>query len=782
MKNPFKQLTCLLIIMTLLFGSAHTTLAQKSPVVDGKTRLELFKKHQALQAESEYKDLHWQFLGPKNTSGRSTDVAVVQPKGKSYTMYVATASGGVWKTTNEGVSWDPIFENEVTTSIGDIELDPKNQDVIWVGTGEANIFRSSHAGCGIYKSTDAGKTWKNMGLENTNTIARIVINPKNTDIVYVAAGGHEWTTNPDRGVYKTIDGGKSWKKILYVDELTGANDLVMDPKDPNTLYASTWQRIRKKWNDPRAEPEYTNSGIWKTTNGGKSWEKINTGLPEAKYRGRIGLDIARSNPKVLYAFVDNYEMASASGDAGTDSYGRTRTGVIKGATIYRSNDRGKTWKQTSGLTDQMKRYMERHSATYGWVFAQIRVDPNDENTIYTMGLGLNVSNDGGKTFRGLRGMHSDHHGLWIDPNNSEYLVNCNDGGVVISYDGGKTWKQNTDNLPAVQFFNLWYDMDTPFRVYGSIQDHGSRRGVVDLSRGRDNIPATDWENAPGGEGSSHAIDPRDPDIVYSAGFYGSISRTNLGTGERKSILPVEFESDPPLRGQWVAPFILSPHNPDILYHGMQYVFRSLDRGDTWEKISKDLSYNDPDKLGDISYQTLFTISESPVKYGIIYAGTDDGRLHVTRDGGKNWSEISSGLIPDRWISRAVASKFDMGTVYVTQNGKRNDDFAAYVWKSEDYGKTWKDISANIPAGTVNVIREDPRNPGILYVGTDNAVYITKNGGESWTVLGDLPSTYVHDLIIHPRDNIIVIATHGRGMWALDANSINSSGRGRFRFR
>ena len=782
MKIITSRILSLIVILGLITIAGQNAMAQKSPVVDGKERLELFKKHQALKADSEFKDLHWQLLGPTNISGRVTDVAVVAPKGENYTMYVATASGGVWKTVNEGLTWNPIFENEVTTSIGNIALDPKNKDVVWVGTGEANVFRSSHAGCGIYKSLDGGETWKNMGLENTNTIARIVVNPKNTDIVYVAAGGNEWTTNPDRGVYKTTNGGETWEKVLYVDEMTAANDLVMDPKDPNTLYATTWQRLRDKWNDPRAWPDYTNSGIWKTTNGGKSWSKINTGLPEAKFRGRIGIDIARSNPKVLYAFVDNYEIGRYSGNENeTDSYGRQKGGIIKGATIYRSNDKGKTWKLTSGLTDEMKPYMERHSATYGWVFAQMRVDPNDENTIYTMGLRLHVSKDGGKTFKGLPGMHSDHHGLWIDPDNSDYLVNCNDGGVVISYDAGKTWKQNTTNLPAVQFFNLWYDMDEPFRVYGSIQDHGSRRGVVDLSRGRDKIPATDWEGAPGGEGSSHAIDPRDPNIVYSAGFYGSISRTNLATGERKSILPKVYEDEDPLRGQWVAPFILSPHNPDILYHGMQCVFRSLDRGDTWEKISPDLTYNDPKKLGDISYQTLFTISESPIKYGLIYAGTDDGRLHLTKDGGKKWTEITSGLIPDRWISRAVASKFILGTVYVTQNGKRNDDFAAYVWKSEDYGKTWKDISSNIPAGTVNVIREDPNTPGVLYVGTDNGVFVSKNDGESWSVLGDLPSTYVHDLIIHPRDNIIVIATHGRGMWALDANPI-SGGRGRFRFR
>jgi photosystem II stability/assembly factor-like uncharacterized protein len=401
-----------------------------------------------------------------------------------------------------------------------------------------------------------------------------------------------------------------------------------------------------------------------------------------------------------------------------------------------------------------------------------------------MGLALNVSNDGGKTYRRLRGMHGDHHGLWIDPDNSNYLVNTNDGGIYISYDRGENWRSLTDRLPVVQFFNIAYDMSDPFYVYGSIQDHGSRSGVVDLRRGRDNIPTVDFEYAPGGEGSSHAIDPTNPDIVYSAGFYGSISRTNLnksGQEAYKRILPRVFENEARLRGQWLAPFILSPHNPDIVYHGMQYVFRSRDKGNTWERISPDLTYNDPDKLGDIQYQTLFTISESPLKYGLIYAGTDDGRIHRTKNGGKTWVEITNGLIKNKWISRVVASKYNLGTVYLTQNGKRDDDFAAYIWNSTDYGKTWQDISGNIPLGPVNVIREDPIDKNILYVGTDIGVYVTKDGGKSWEVLGDLPSTYVHDLIIHPRDNILVIATHGRGMWALDANLVNGGKKVRTRF-
>jgi hypothetical protein len=323
-------------------------------------------------------------------------------------------------------------------------------------------------------------------------------------------------------------------------------------------------------------------------------------------------------------------------------------------------------------------------------------------------------------------------------------------------------------------------MGSPFRVYGSVQDHGSYSGVVDISGGRDKIRPVEFQNAPGGEGSNHSIDPRDPNLVYSAGFYGSLSRTNLATGERKGILPRMFDDEAPLRGQWLAPFLLSPHNPDIVYHGMQYLFMSRDQGNTWKQISPDLSYNDPKKIGDIQYQTLFSVSESPLKFGLIYAGTDDGRLHITKDGGTTWTELTSKLAANRWISRVVASKFRTGRVYVTQNGKRDDDFQVYIWKSDDYGTTFKDISANIPLGPVNVIREDPFDTNILYAGTDLAVYVSKNGGESWEVLGNLPTMYVHDLAIHPRDNILVIATHGRGIWAFDTNQVNkASDRRRF---
>ncbi len=772
---------CVLTVALIFFTSPLPAKKAKKPQrihsTDPALRMKWFGQHEEMKKSTPFKDLKWQHIGPKNVSGRCTDIAVVTPKGKSYTIYVATASGGVWKTENEGTTWKPIFDREASTSIGDVTIAASNNDIVWIGTGEPNIFRSSMAGSGVYKSTDAGKTWQHMGLTGTHTISRIVIHPKNPDVVYVAASGHEWTSNKERGVYKTVDGGKNWEKILYVDEETGANDLVMDPSDSDTLYASTWQRVRKKWNDPRNEPDYKGSGIYRTADGGKTWKPINKGLPLPEFRGRIGIDLCLSKPNVIYAFVDSYEIGrEPTEEERANTYGLPSSGVIKGATLYRSDDKGESWTEVSGLTPETKRYMMRHSRTYGWVFGQMRVDPNDENTVYLMGVPLSVSEDGGKTFRELRGMHVDHHGLWIDPDNSNYIVNVNDGGIVISYDKGKTWRQFLHNLPVCQFFNIAYDMDTPFRVYGSMQDHGSYRAVVDLSRGRNRIPVVDFERAPGGEGSSHAIDPTNPNIVYSAGFYGHINRTDLsvpGEEGEKHILPRQYENEPKLRGQWVAPFIISPHNSNTIYHGMQYLFRSRDRGDSWERISKDLTYNVKSKMGDIPYQTIFSISESPLKFGLIYVGTDDGKVHVTMDSGKTWKEIMKGLPYQKWVSELVASAYDLSTVYLTQNGKRDDDFAAYVWKSTDYGKTWVDISGNIPLGPVNVIREDPVNKNILYVGTDIGAYVTTDGGKTWNILGgNLPSTFVHDLIIHPRDNIIVIATHGRGMWAMDANPIN----------
>ncbi len=481
MKNSTLSRKLFLISFTAIWVLSIPLFAQHKPVTDGNKRLELFQQLASMKSSSSLKDLHWQFLGHTNISGRCTDVEVVRPKGKNYTIYVASASGGLWKTDNEGTSWVPLFDTLPSTSFGDIAIDPQNQEVLWAGTGEANIFRSSQCGAGIYRTPDGGKTWQHMGLANTFTIARILVDPGNSDVVWVAAPGHEWTPNKERGIFKTVDGGKTWKKVFYIDDMTGAIDLAMDPSDPNTLYAAMWQRIRRKWSDPRIEPGYKNSGIYKTTDGGKTWKPVNKGLPSPQHRGRIGIAVAPSNPNVVYAFVDNYKIARKWEDGATDSYGRPKKDIIKGATVFRSNDKGASWKQVSGLDSKMKKYMEHHSATYGWVFGQIRVDPNDENTIYTMGLGLNISTDGGKTFKPLHVQHGDHHGLWIDPDNSNYLVNVNDGGFFISYDRGKHWRSFQDRLPLAQFFNISYDMAEPFHVYGSVQDHGSFRGTTNLS-------------------------------------------------------------------------------------------------------------------------------------------------------------------------------------------------------------------------------------------------------------------------------------------------------------
>lgn len=770
----------LIVFASLIFITFCLNAQVKSPLLDGKERVALTEKQTEMKANSPFRDMKWQYLGPTNISGRCTDVEAISPRGGSYTIWVGSATGGVWKSINEGTTFEPVFQGEPTASIGDIAIDPNNTDVVWVGTGEANIFRSSNSGCGVFKTSDGGKNWKLMGLENTYTIGRIRINPKNPDIVYVAATGHEYTPNEDRGLYKTTDGGNSWNKVLGIDANTGIYDLVLDPTDPDIVYCTSWERIRLKWNDPRTTDKTKNTGIWKSTDGGRNWKKINNGLPDGNKLGRTGIDISRSNPKVLYAYVDNYEIAYKAQPGEKDSYGRQKKDVIKGATIYRSDNSGELWKQVSGLTPDQKKYMERHSATYGWVFGQIRVDPNDENVVYSMGLGLNQSVDGGKTFKPLYGQHGDHHGLWIDPENSNYLLNVEDGGLAISYDKGKTWKTPIEELPLAQFFNLTFDFSTPFRVFGAIQDHGSLFGKVNLSRGRDRVPETSFTYTLGGEGTTQAVSPVDNNTIFASSYYGNLSRAELDNfpASIKDLLPAPLPGETPLRGQWVAPTIISKHNPNIIYHGMQYVMMSRDNGDTWEAISPDLSYNDPAKRGDINYQTISVLDESPLRFGLIYAGTDDGRVWRTKDAGKNWTEIRNGAVPVKFVSRIVASAFDIGTVYMTQTGIRDDDFQVYIWKSTDFGDKWQDISGNIPLGPVNVIREDPVNKDILYAGTDGCVYISKNGGGKWDILGDLPFAYVHDLAIHPRDNMIIIATHGRGMWVMDANPINEKDKQR----
>ncbi len=765
------------IVLVLALTPALVFAQIKQPVLSGSEKLAMYEKHEEMRSDSSFSELHWQFIGPTNISGRCTDVEAVGPKGKNYTIWVATASSGVWKSINEGVTFEPVFEHQGTSTIGDLAIRPSNPDIVWVGSGEANIFRSSNPGCGVWKTTNGGDTWQHMGLEETFTISRILVHPNNPDIVYVAASGHEWTENKERGLYKTMDGGASWEKILNKGPESGVNDMVMDPRDPEIIYATTWQRTRLKWNDPRTYDDHKSNGIWKSTDGGKKWEKLTSGLPESKYMGRTGIDVARSNPDVVYAFVDDYEVAFQAKEGELDAYDRPKKDVIKGATVYRSNDAGGTWEQVSGLTEETKKYMSGHSGTYGWVFAQIRVDPNDENRLYTMGLWINTSTDGGATFEPIkRKIHADQHGMWIDPDNSNYILAAHDGGISVSYDKGENWRNLIKELPLAQFYNVEFDMHEPFRVYGSVQDHHSFYSEVDLSNGKDKIRPSEWEYTLGAEGSTHVVDPRDNNTIFASLFYGKLARASVSgyPEDFKWILHSTFPDEPEYRGQWMAPTLLSNHNPDIVYHGVQYVLKSTDQGGTWSRISPDLTFNNPEKQGDISYQTISALEESSFNPGLLYAGTDDGRLWRTKDGGGSWQDIRTGPLPERWVSRIVASQYDFGTVYVCQTGRRDDDAAVYLWRSTDFGDTWEDLSANIPAGPVNVIREDPANDSILYLGTDVGVYVSKNAGESWEVLGDLPCTYVHDLAIHPRENLLIIATHGRGMFVLDADPVNNT--------
>jgi len=508
---------------------------------------------------------------------------------------------------------------------------------------------------------------------------------------------------------------------------------------------------------------------------------VNKGLPDIQFTGRIGIDLCRTKSNIIYAYVDNHAPGKEAQAGEVDPYGRPRQRGILGAEVYRSDDKGETWQKMSPATP----YFERFGGTYGWVFSQIRVDPNDENTVYIMGLGLAKSTDAGKTFKNLyyEGLHGDHHGLWIDPDDPSYLINVNDGGANVSYDGGVSWRDFHKDIPTVQFYNVAFDFQSPFWVYGSVQDQGTYRGWIPLSkpgqarqgrRMRFGMPEPAWEPAPGGEGTLIAVDPSDPTTEYASSFYGRLERSEYKNGawESKEIYPKPAKGEPEYRGQWLAATMLSPHNPHVVYHGFQYLFRSMNRGDTWERISPDLTYNNPVEQGEwpyaIPFATITAVDESPFKFGLLYAGTDDGRVWVTKNGGDAWTEITAGLPYNKHVWKLVASKYDPATVYVTLVGRHDDDFNPYIYTSSDYGKTWASIAGNIPGGPVNVVREDTKIKDVLYAGTDTGIYVSVDSGKTWNVLGSgLPTTYVWDIAVHPRDNCIIIATNGRGMWVID---------------
>lgn len=716
--------------------------------VAGKARLEKFAQQRRMQSASPFQQ-PWTELGPWIGTGRLVDVE--GHPDRPGLIVAAAASGGVFKSTDDGKSWKAIFEDQATACMGDVAIAPTNPDILWAGTGEANILRSTMAGTGVYKSTDGGATWNHMGLTDTHHIARIRVHPTNPDIVYVASAGHEYTFSPDRGVYKTTDGGKTWRKVFYKNEKTAVIDLAMDPKNPETLYAGTAQRLRTRWNDPVASPE---SGIYKTSDGGATWKPLTQGLPDFS-KGeceRVGLDVCASQPNVVVAVI-----------------------FREGAEVFRSEDGGETWSQVEGQEAVRRVFPE-----YSWYFGQIRVDPNNPLTMDVIGLRHSRTDDGGKTWRNVRGNHSDYHGLWINPKDSNNVLVANDGGLMVSHDALKTY-EHANNMPIAQFYNVSISQSPgTFHAYSSRQDFGGWRGEIVVNADR-SLVGKEWAPGPGDESGRHAVDPTNPSLVYYVTRYGGgpsvsdYSQKNPRSGNpplNKSLSP-DFGSDK-RRGQWVSPLIVSPTDPKRVLYGAQFVFVSDDQGATWRKISPDLTNLDEAKQGNIMYSTVFALAESPLKKGVIYAGTDDGNVQVTLDEGATWKKVNAGLPVGLHVATLEASRFDEGTVYVGVNGKRSDDFGTYLYRSTDHGTTWRSIAGNIPGGSVNVVKEDPTNKDILYVGTDMGVYVTVDGGRTWSVLGKgLPTVYAHDLDIH-KDGFLLVATHGRGLWGIDLQPVRGN--------
>ncbi len=703
-------------------------------------------------------------------SGRITDVAVVESKPS--TMYVASASGGLWKTVNNGITWTPVFDREATVSLGDVTVAPSNPDVVWIGTGEANARNSVSWGDGVYKSADAGKTWKNMGLRDTRHIGRIIIHPKNPDIVYVAALGHIWGPNQERGVFKTSDGGKTWQHVLFINEHTGCIDLALDANEPATLYAAAYQVRRDSFSGGNPAVMFgPGSGLYRTEDGGKTWVRMTNGLPDRPL-GRCGFDIYRKDPRIVYAVIqtDKTDLRETRGQH-PKTGNRAETGGI-----FRSEDKGKTWTKVNDLCPRP------------FYYGQIRVDPNDDKRVYVLGVSFFVSSDGGKTFRndGARGQHADYHALWINPRDSDHLVLGGDAGVYFSYDRTANW-EHLLNLPVSQFYEVGVDMRRPYRVYGGLQDNGSWGGPS-ATRNPEGITITDWSQVMAFDGFYCQIDPTDADIGYAEGKYGNLRRFNLPTGTRREIRPRLADGKPPartegnirppaadgapaLRYNWNSPLLLSPHNPRTLYYGGNHLFRSVDRGDHWEIVSPDLTRGKPGPSRSTGH-TITTIAESPLKPGLIYVGTDDGRIHVSRNGGAQWTEVSEhvpGVGPNRWINRLECSHFAEGTAYLAIDRHRNDDLFPYLFVTTDYGATWYSISSNLPPdGPLHVVRQDLRNKDLLFAGTEFGLFVSLDGGNQWHRLGNgLPTVAVHDLAIHPRDRELVIGTHGRGIYIMD---------------
>jgi photosystem II stability/assembly factor-like uncharacterized protein len=708
---------------------------------------------------------HFQYrsIGPTKQGGRVTDIAVSQRNKKMF--FIATASGGIWKTVNNGTTFHPVFDKQSTSVIGDVEVAPSDDTIVWAGTGESSLRNSTNSGEGVFRSQDGGKTWEFKGLKESHHIGRIIIHPANPDIVYVAAQGHLYTENPERGVYKTTDGGRNWTKSLEVTvngRHIGAADIVMDPENPDILYASSYDRLRKPWTFTTAGP---GSRIYKTVDGGTTWKKLTRGLPDGML-GRIGLDIYLRNSDILYATIDN---ANSPGISTEERYEELRAGrrpavPTIGHQVYRSDDRGESWRLVSAQGESVG----GRSNYYG----QIRIDPNDENHLYVLSVSVRESFDGGQSWNNAYEFKDDHHALWIDPDDSDHILLGNDHGIGITYDGGETFR-HPDELPLAQLYAIGVDMDYPYNVYGGTQDNGSWKGPS-TKKGMSPIRFEDWEHIGGGDGFYHQVDPGEGQWIYSESQFGGIQRIDRKTGRRKGI---RYRNGQGIRFNWNAPILISPHDNDVIYHGANKLLKSDFRGENWYEISPDLTTNDPMKIngvGAVRYCTITTVDESSVQPGVIWVGTDDGNVQLTLDGGSTWTKMNDNITenPGYWISRVIASHHDAGTAYVTYTGFYHNDPKPYVYKTADFGKSWRSIAYDLPDEPVNVIREDRKNRNLLFVGTDKAVHVSIDGGEHWSRMqNNMPAQPVHDLVIHPRESDLVVGTHGRGFFLTDISPL-----------
>jgi photosystem II stability/assembly factor-like uncharacterized protein len=719
-------------------------------------------------------------IGPFRTSAWVTEIAVPEspPRDRLYTIYAATRTGGLWKTINNGITWSPISDSVEVAAVGAVAVAPSNPSIVWMGTGDQANARSSYSGKGVFKSTDAGKTWQMMGLPDSHHIARIVIHPTNPEIVYVAAMGHLFSRNAERGVFRTRNGGKTWDKVLYTDDGTGAIDLVINRKAPDTLYAAMYEKDRTPWQLVLGGP---GSALYRTDDGGTKWRKLE-GLPSGNV-GRIGIDIQQKNPNVLTVIVENLNprkdgmparidacQAGTARGGGPPGGGRAGRGGAMGNEVYRSEDGGKSWRKLHG--DDID--VAGSKAPYS--FNQLRTNPADPTQIIVTSDTMYESRDNGKTWNCdfFRGVFGDFRAIWWDEQDPLRIMLGSDGGVNFSYDGGRTADYHL-NMPIGEVYAVGVDMDDPYNVYGGLQDHESWKGPSNAKSGL--ITLEDWTTVGTGDGMYNQVDPTNSRWLFNSFQTGGQRRFDQLTGQATNIQPTRSAGAPALRYNWVTPIVLSPHNPQIVYTGAQVLFRSLNRGDAWQEISPDLTTGDAGKCGlnsgYVPYCTITSISESPLAAGIIWIGTDDGKVHVTRDHGANWTDVTSAVATaggpaDRYVSRVFASPHEPGTAFVAKNGFRNDDFRPFVYRTTDFGKTWSSISSNLVDSPINVVVQDRRNANLLIVGNDHGVWVSVDGGAAWTRLkANLPTVPVHDLTIHPRENDLVLGTYGRGLFVAD---------------